>query len=959
MVKNPVVRNGLLPRKRRTSLSGFFSKILPSNRPEKGGTTRIEDMTGETDSAYEDLGMNPNQLTEWNLAQERSPGLQPPGTSAQGQHHRGQSWSMQQGRTRLRADTGRFLQVPQLTPDFDLARPPMPPEPPGLKPPHHVQHEKSQPITREEIQNTLREKEDTRKHRRSLKESGDWLGVQGADPYSGEFAVLTPTSTLSSETTPPHTRERLAELSRKQQFSKLAYDEAKCKTETEREKVRFQMGQSKLEKIEGAKEELRQQQEFPTWIQHKRRWSSAAEPELSPIPQSLESYRMETNSDEVATGPIRNFSRPPKSSGESDVREKFESINMVNNSENTEPSKHNHRRSPSTDTIVHKSLMNMGIPDTSMKTTKVLYPSVFSDTDDSPVEEQRSKNHFLWRRRRRMTNPEKLVKRLSSLITHSSAGETVDSLESDSSVRLPPPTPRLTPVDHIKDVLIPDSHLHLKPCPKRMVKTGNSPDPMKRNPFLFTATSSTQGSHSEAQNNSALRVATNLIDYRELQELQLDLSWGGLDTSGATAISSQSRLKGNTKSTETYRGIIPLRSSSAQARLVQPQVSQIQNHGTSQTQNHANRDLPGHTPDTRNLRQPSSRTVFLEDYTNGQMTGNHERDPGGFASTPIITITGFDPEPQPPLEETQSHMEPWNNREGTTIRNDESPATPSPQSWEQELYNASATDEEWETATSSRPKTPQRNSQSFELAHETPETDTASTSHATLESGPTSPAQHHEMNQYRDIQFKASNINEAVAVPHHPRAKRMKLIHRRQKSDEHRDAMIQDAARIAMQRSRAREITTTSRTPSPLVQDAQKATCVIRRPRYSKANIPVINAGVLIEQEARRRQLKSTTGRRDDGGYGIRGTDAKPGPIVILVSHLMTVGMTALGLAGTVWSVARPAFDARSHLWRRRRRGESTFEDHAVFIIAGMFIAGAAVVVAALVRAVPWIVLHL
>ncbi|KAI0189803.1 hypothetical protein EV127DRAFT_102736 [Xylaria flabelliformis] len=258
-------------------------------------------MTGETDSAYEDLGMNPNELTEWNLAQERPIGLKPPRTSARSRYQRGHGGSLQRRRARSREDTGEYSQVPQQTHSVDLARSPKPPESPGPKLPRHAQHEKRQPITREEIQNTLRAKEDNRKNRRSLKESGDWLGVQGADPYSGEFAVLTPTSTLSSEITSPHTKKRLADLSRKQLFAKLAYDQAKCEEETEREKALLRKAQAKLEKIEGAKEELRQQREFPTWVQHKRRWSSAAEPDLSPIPQSMRSYGIETGESGVIT----------------------------------------------------------------------------------------------------------------------------------------------------------------------------------------------------------------------------------------------------------------------------------------------------------------------------------------------------------------------------------------------------------------------------------------------------------------------------------------------------------------------------------------------------------------------------------------------------------------------------------------------------------------------------------
>ncbi|KAI0459630.1 hypothetical protein F5B21DRAFT_525061 [Xylaria acuta] len=936
MVKDATVRSGLPPRKRPTSLSGFFSKILPSNRPEQGGTTRIHDMTGETDSAYGDLGMNPNELTEWNLAQDRSPGPQPPGASTQSQHHKDQSWSMQRGRTRLRDDIGELAQAPHRTPSFEPARPPKPPELPGLQPPRHAHRERLRLTTREEIHNALRAKEDTRKHRRSLKESGDWLGVQGADPYSGEFAVLTPTSTLSSETTPPHIRKRLVELSRRQKFAKLAYDQAKCEEETEREKARLQKGQSKLEKIEGAKEELRQQQELPTWIQHKRRWSSAAEPDLSPIPQSLRSCRIKTNSDEVAAIPIRNFSRPSKSSGGSGAIDQLRPVDIFNNSENTEPSKNDHRRSPSTDTIVHKSLTNMDFPDTSIKTTKILYPSAFSDADDSPTKEQRTEKHFLWRRRRRVTDPGKLAKRSGSLMTHSSAGKTGESFVSDFSVEPPLPVPQLESRDHLSDQLIPDSHLHLMPYTGRMARMGNSLDPMKREPFLVTATRPALGSHSETRNNSALKVATNLLDCREPK---INPTEGVLHDNGAIAISYQSRLKGSTKPTPIHPSIIPLLSSSAQARLVQPQASQIQKYGAGQTQNHVDIDLPGHTQGTRNLRQSITReglrAAFLEDYISDHMTESHERDPRGFASTSTTTITGFGPELQPPLEETPSHMEPWKDRGGITIGNDESPTQPSPQIYERELSNASTTDEEWETtATPSRPTTLRRSSQSPVLAHETPVTDTASIDLATSETDSTPPAQHHK-------------INEAV-IPHHLRVNGDKSVRQRREPYEHREAMIQDAARIAIQRSLAKEaITTRSRTPSHTPSPERSSGGDGRKP-----NIRVINVGTLIEQDATRRRPRDITATT-------RGENTKPGHVVAFVSFVTLVGMITLGLVCAAWSVVKPVFDTRSQLWRRRRRGEKTWEDDSVIVVAGVFLVLAALVIAGVVRTTLWIACHL
>ncbi|KAI1740730.1 hypothetical protein F4680DRAFT_447587 [Xylaria scruposa] len=951
MVKHAAVHGGLPPRKRRTSLSGFFSKILPSNRAEQGGTARVQDMTGETDSAYEDLGMNPNELTEWNLAQERPLGLKPHGTSAQRQHQRVHGGSTQRRRTRSRDDTGESSQAPQRTHSFDLARSS---KPHGLNPPRHTQHEILQPITREEMQDTLRAKEDNRKSRRSLKESGDWLGVQGADPSSGEFAVLTPTSTLSSEITPPHTKKRLAELSRKQLFAKLAYDQAKCEEESEREKALLRKAQSKLEKIEDAKEELRQQREFPTWVQHKRRWSSAAEPELSPIPQSMRSYEIETSSDEVAAVSIRNFSRPSKSSSGSVAADQSKLADMVNNSENAEPSKHDRRRSPSTDTIVHKSLTNMESPVTSGRTPKILYPSVFQDTDDSSTQERRTGKPFLWRRRRRMTDPGKPVQRSSSMMTHSSARKIRKSPVSDLSAESPPPVPRLEAKDHFSDLLIPDSRLHLVPYPERMVINGNLPDPMKRDPL--TARRPTLGSHSEARNKSALRVATNLFDYRKPKASP---PRSVSDAKEATAISYQLRLKKNTRSTPSYQRIIPLRSSSAQGRLVKPQASQIRNHDADWTQNNVEIDPLMHTPRTQSLRrlttQESLRTTFWTDYTNS--LGIHESDLEGSASTPTTIITGFDLDLRPRLEETQSHVKPQENMEGITISNDEPPATSSPQSHDQRPFSTPTTDEESETTTSSRPTTPQRNSQSFVLAHKTPETDTASTSLATLEMGPTPGARHYEFDQDQNAQFRTSKVNEA-SVPNHQRANGF---HQHQEFYVDRGAMIQEAARIAMQRSRSREVMparrslTPSRTPSPLARNTQGTIAAIRRHNSGgggviRRDISVLDCGYLDTK--RRYYPRDITTMPGDG-------TKKPGPAVVFVSFVIAVAMIGLGLACAAWSVAKPAFDTRSQFWRRRRRGENRWEDHGVFVTAGTFLVVASLVIAGVVRAVPWIVLRL
>jgi len=272
------------PKPSPTSFSGFFGRLLPRNRPEQGGTTRVQGDTGDDDSADTDLGINPNELTQWNFARERTLKMKAVEASLEAPHRRDRSWSFRQS-TGFDGDMQDVQQLPPLLAGIDITRarrsgPATPPKAP------------EGPSTREEIAKTLRAKEESRKNRRDLIESGDWLGVQGADPHSGEFAVLTPTTTISSDTTPPSTKKRLAKLSRKKKEARIAYERVKMEEELERERIVMGKERSKLQKMQRAKDEAQQKQDLPTWSKHRCRWSSAAEPDLSPIAQSVNSINV-------------------------------------------------------------------------------------------------------------------------------------------------------------------------------------------------------------------------------------------------------------------------------------------------------------------------------------------------------------------------------------------------------------------------------------------------------------------------------------------------------------------------------------------------------------------------------------------------------------------------------------------------------------------------------------------
>ncbi|KAI0429374.1 hypothetical protein F5Y09DRAFT_259841 [Xylaria sp. FL1042] len=1041
MAKDTAAHDDLPSHKRQTSLSGFFSKLLPSHRAEQGGTARSRDITNDSDSAYTDLGMNPNDLTEWNLAQERP--LRPPPSEGRprSQHHRGNSWSIQRGRPRLRVDVGRSSQIPRRTPSADLGRVSKPLEPPAGVP-SQTHHGQSQPITRDEIRDVLKTKEDTRKHRRSLKESGDWLGVQGADPYSGEFAVLTPTSTMSSETTPISTKVRLAELSWRQRAAKLAYEQARLEEVTERERILLQKGQSKLEKMEHAKEELRHsQRDYPTWSQHKRRWSSAAEPDLSPIPQSTKSGNAGGSSnDAAASGSIRNFSRPSKSNG-GPTTDKPKPIEPSGNSENTERSKPDRGDDRSTDTIVHK-LPNMKLQDRTIKTKTVAYPTVLSDTSDSPPQEQKDEKSFLWRRRRRMSDPGNSGKHPSLPAIRFSAGKTKDSLGSASVAEPPPPLPRLYPrqevKDHFPDLSIPDPYLHLVPYSGPMEKMEKLPTTTKRDPFPTKPVGSAQSSHSEAQSKTALSIATNLSDCRNSQN---DPPGIISDAKRATVISSQSKPKGNTKPPPLYRRLIPLRSSSCQVKIIRAQESsQIQTQSISQAPIHVDTGLPKNMVGSQGgQHQSNSRTIstakILDDHIATNLNERHGNDQGESASTPTIIITGFDRDhnhdPQLLLEGIQSPMEDLRDEKSNAAGNHESPVTSSFHSDEQGPHGESTPEKEWSTTTSSRPTTPQKDSQSFVLARETPETDTVSTDLAISGADPTIPGQYLQAhwsyqnpksvpancawgileefgnikqqpqpqqqrvaNEGQNMPAKEFKTSEADPPPH-PQRNKAQPARQCQTPSEHRETMIQEAARVAMRKSQAKEIVTTrsrtpSRTPSPRTRDTRSAIPSRQSAKNPMENghgsrsgaddmntgFPLANAdSTVLQPQPQSSQLRTgvqhrslelpsgmstekwNTGEdRRKTKHGRSDNNTKAGVIVILVSLLITIYMVLFGLAYTWWVMVYPAFDQRSSLWRRWRRRENSLHDFGILAAAALFCGTSALVSVSAVRMGFWLV---
>ncbi|RYP25189.1 hypothetical protein DL765_000070 [Monosporascus sp. GIB2] len=535
------LRRGSSPPRRQTkTLTGFISKLFPSNKPEQGGTLRPN---AETDSAYDDLRIDPDQLTGFNPSKDKPPNSEPLppkgrksgddnnnsnqerrsrrwGTPRRGHPHsrfiedldgygsssaasvagppsaKKQRWSGKgkgKGKGKL---LNQFPVPPKTASSPELVLSPPPPEPPTA--------------TTSEI---LRAKEETRRQRRSLKESGDWLGVQGADPWTGEMAVLTPTDTVSSDTTPASARRLLAGLASRRRAAGAEYKRARDMEAEGRGRVRAARELGKLEKIERLKEDARDRQVGAPrrWVQHREQWSSVAEPSLSPIAQSIDS-RNNVDGNGAPTKGIPNFSRPTYSRESSGHGEELAQ----------EPAL---VKSQSTDTIIHNTRDG---PRATPEERQDPGPSNQSPQD---------KKHFLWRRHRRLMDPGGLVRELAAGIASPATDRIQVSQEYSSS-------------DHFTDLVIPDSHLHLL-----SPETGERPGTRSYPTSKATTPSQPQG------------LARGKTEEREQSK--------GDDANAAIATSFPSRWKGPTKPRFILRKPVPSQSGPANPDKEAEQIPQM------------------------------------------------------------------------------------------------------------------------------------------------------------------------------------------------------------------------------------------------------------------------------------------------------------------------------------------------------------------------------------------------
>lgn len=155
---------------------------------------------------------------------------------------------------------------------------------PRLGPPDIFSDEKE--ITK--TQQIFDEKRSRREQRRSLRESGDFLGVQGANPRTGYWDISDATSSSEPSQMSEETKLKLHQQAKELAEQKRKYEEAQESHQKQLMRVQTSKIMKKKEKGEQKKVELKmKQRRHGKWRLTENGWSSVVEPELSPIQQSV------------------------------------------------------------------------------------------------------------------------------------------------------------------------------------------------------------------------------------------------------------------------------------------------------------------------------------------------------------------------------------------------------------------------------------------------------------------------------------------------------------------------------------------------------------------------------------------------------------------------------------------------------------------------------------------------
>ncbi|CAG9998068.1 unnamed protein product [Clonostachys byssicola] len=130
-----------------------------------------------------------------------------------------------------------------------------------------------------ETRRAIEAKKEIRRQRKDLKESGDYLGVQGINPETGVLDIISPTESEKSASLQADGNANTVQQVLKNAQAK--YGEAVHPSGTDDLQPRSKHGKERIQ--------LGRLYPHVKWRRHTKQWSSAQEPDLSPVAQSLKS----------------------------------------------------------------------------------------------------------------------------------------------------------------------------------------------------------------------------------------------------------------------------------------------------------------------------------------------------------------------------------------------------------------------------------------------------------------------------------------------------------------------------------------------------------------------------------------------------------------------------------------------------------------------------------------------
>ncbi|KAK1759287.1 hypothetical protein QBC47DRAFT_101860 [Echria macrotheca] len=288
-----------------SSVTGFFSKLHPRNRPERGFTARRCDACSwERERENSATPSGPRRSTS---APDTIPSAQwrTPMSLPQSPHSAKVRPSNRSVSASTRVSSVRSQRAGS-APDSDGVDLPtvktiVPPvrelavrtAPLGTSSSLSTMSQtvvpEARPPAADQTEELFMAKQEARRQRRTLKESGDFLGVTGVNPHTGEMDVLTPT-TSSDEACPPSmtSSPRSARVAQRSQQAG--------------EEDRHSQSEARRRRLGEPQENARRHKDAVPFVQppvklrfEDKQWSSVALPQLSPIVQSQASSTSTTS----------------------------------------------------------------------------------------------------------------------------------------------------------------------------------------------------------------------------------------------------------------------------------------------------------------------------------------------------------------------------------------------------------------------------------------------------------------------------------------------------------------------------------------------------------------------------------------------------------------------------------------------------------------------------------------